>query len=120
MPRWQRKAREKVHQLNREIIQYTVGPHLEDLRGKYQDLEDVVAYLDAVEEDVVNHARDLLDGDGEQESGGAETRSLRRYAVNLMVNRWSGASSTCRRWAPWSPTSPWSSRGRCIGPTVAS
>jgi lon-related putative ATP-dependent protease len=95
-PRWQREARRRALELNREVSSFTVGPLIADLKQKYAELETVVAYLEAVEKDVVENARALIPrGDekpGEtQRSAGddaedAERPFTSRYRVNVLVD----------------------------------
>ena len=96
VPAWQREHRRRVLALNTEITQFAVAPLFEDLARKYADEAAVVAYLAEVRQDVVENARDFLrqqatagappEADG-AEVPGAEGRSLRRYAVNVVVDR---------------------------------
>ena len=41
MPQWQREVKEKQKEFNREVIQYTVSPLLQDLRDKFHDEDGV-------------------------------------------------------------------------------
>jgi predicted ATP-dependent protease len=93
--RWKRRKREEVRELNRQVGRFAVGPLLEDIREHFAGLEPVIAYLDAVENDIVENAGPLTT---QQEGGsqqlvqvamGQETpESLyRRYQVNLFVDR---------------------------------
>ena len=108
MPARVREHRAKVRELNREITRFAVGPLFGELEERYAGEEDVVAYLAAAEEDVVEHAREILqhdedgDGTGADDGGGGGGdlrqalaqaaggpgggRSLRRYAVNVLVD----------------------------------
>lgn len=60
VPRWERKRREKLKELNREVTQFAVEDAFAELREAYSDLEVVQSYLDAVEEDVVENASDFV------------------------------------------------------------
>jgi lon-related putative ATP-dependent protease len=100
VPRWQREAREKLRELNREMTNFAVGGLIDEMREKYADFSKVVEYLDNLQEDVIENARDLLSAEDNQpqQSGsqdGALQRamsnarresSLRRYQVNLLVD----------------------------------
>jgi lon-related putative ATP-dependent protease len=99
MPAWQRETQEKIRQLNREMSSFAVGGLIDEMREKYSDFEQIVEHLDAVQEDVIENARDFLSSDGEEASdvlgalrqamaerlrgGPAE---LRRYQVNVLVD----------------------------------
>jgi lon-related putative ATP-dependent protease len=99
MPQWEHEARERLRELNREITRLAVGHLIAALREKHRELVDIVAYLDAVERDLVENARSLLSGDEIPPAlmqGGAasvlgEPPWLRRYRVNVLVDH--GASS---------------------------
>ena len=100
IPQWERKIREKRRDLNREITGFTVGPVIEELRKKYEDVPDVLAYLEAVEKDIIKNVRNFFQSeDGPQKEEGVvpvpstggsgpnvrgENPALRRYKVNIV------------------------------------
>jgi len=99
IPRWQREAREKTRQLNRETTDFAVGGLIDEVRQKYAEFSDVVEYLQAVRQDVIENSRDFLiqeerPQDRESDaltqllSSGFRKRplSLRRYGVNVLVD----------------------------------
>lgn len=99
IPQWERKIREKKRHLNREITGFTVGPLINELRRKYGDVPDVLAYLDAVEKDIIKNVRNFFQADGPQKEEGSaltaaasgpdgrgENPALRRYKVNIVVD----------------------------------
>ncbi len=89
-PRWRKEAREKLRQLNREITQYAVGPLIEEVKQHYLGLEEVLAHLDAVQQDIVEHVEDFLPQPAPPIPlpffiSKAEER-LKRYQINLLVD----------------------------------
>ncbi|WP_373499857.1 Lon protease family protein [Desulfococcus sp.] len=100
IPQWERKMREKKRRLNREITGFTVGPVISELRRKYGDVPDLLAYLDAVEKDIIKNVRNFFQTEGPQKEEGAaqpssaaagpdgqgENHALRRYKVNIVVD----------------------------------
>ena len=48
-------AQEETRQADREIVRFTLTPVINELQEKYSGHPDVVAYLDHVETDMVNH-----------------------------------------------------------------
>jgi len=95
VPAWQRELREKLRELDREIAQFAVGGLIDELREKYDDFPEVLDYLDAVEQDVVENAQDFLSQEEmpnglqalqnqARRPGGEE--ALRRYRVNVLVD----------------------------------
>ena len=89
-PAWQKEAREKIKEVDRQIARIAAGHLIGVIKDKNNDLPEVVAYLIAVEEDIVEHVKDFRP---EPETptlfgGGAQSRaaSLQRYKVNLIVD----------------------------------
>ena len=90
---WERKARDRMKELDREVAMLAVGHRIEELQQKYADLEGVVAYLQAIKDDVVESVDEF------RSSGEAEGQSVfgvpmerlreaafRRYQVNVVVD----------------------------------
>ncbi|PXX89598.1 ATP-dependent protease [Marinobacter vulgaris] len=80
-PRLGKEARERIHALNEEMVQLTLGGPIGELREKWRHNPAVVDYLDAIREDVVEHAEAFQDGENGPPSG-----LLARYKVNLLVD----------------------------------
>lgn len=81
IPRLRKEVRERVHALNEEMVQLTLGGPIGELREKWRHLPEVVDHLDAVREDVVEHAEAFQDSENGPPSG-----LLGRYKVNLLVD----------------------------------
>ena len=87
---WQRETREKVREINRDVGMFAVGHLIQDLQHKYAGTGGVEQYLEAVQQDVIEHLGDFL----EQEEGvsrlfrggGDQEAAYRRYQVNLLVD----------------------------------
>jgi lon-related putative ATP-dependent protease len=60
IPQWQQETREEIGKLNREMTASAVRHMLDALREKFKELEAVVAYLDRVEEDVIDNFQQFL------------------------------------------------------------
>jgi lon-related putative ATP-dependent protease len=94
IPKWRRQMQEDVRQLNRDVIMSAVGQLIDELRKQYAALPDVLAYLDAVQQDVIDHADQFR----QSEEGtqilpglvlpGSEKQAgfLNRYSVNVVVD----------------------------------
>ncbi|OEY65987.1 Lon protease family protein [Marinobacter sp. X15-166B] len=81
VPRLRKEMRERVHALNEEMVQLTLGAPIGELRDKWAHVPAVVAHLDAVREDVVEHVEAFQDNEH-----GAPGGVLNRYRVNLLVD----------------------------------
>jgi len=92
LPRWQRERRGRLRELQQDVVRTAVHALIEELRERFQALPDVVGYLDEVEQDVIHHAPAFAGSESaapeEPASGGLVAPvSLRRYQVNLLVDR---------------------------------
>jgi predicted ATP-dependent protease len=89
--KWRKEQRERIRQLNREVGQYAVGSLMGDLRERYAELPDVIAYFEAVERDLVENIDDFRHGGEAQAAipglGDGQAPKFRRYEVNLLLER---------------------------------
>ncbi|MGM0769564.1 MAG: Lon protease family protein [Pseudomonadota bacterium] len=81
IPRLRKEVRERVKALNEEMVQLALGAPISELLEKWSHLPAVTEYLDAVREDVVEHAAAFQDSDD-----GVPAGLLARYKVNLLVD----------------------------------
>ena len=95
IPEREREHRDAVRRLNRSITSQTVAPPFADLERTNADLPDVIAYLNAVEQDILENADDFLSGDRAEAEDTAhpsmpdmarEPTNFGRYRVNLIVD----------------------------------
>jgi len=89
IPQWRRERRRKLKELNQEISQVTVGQLLDGIREQYVDQEAVLAYLDAMKKDVIEHLDEFRHSEEPNPnplSGGGE-EFFKRYQVNVLVDR---------------------------------
>jgi len=55
----EKEFQEKEKKLDQDVALYVVGHHMEELREKYQDLPQVLAYLEDVQADILKNIDDL-------------------------------------------------------------
>lgn len=93
--KWEKEARDKLKTLNREMTQFAAKPLIDELRAKYDGQDNVLAYLDAVEQDVVENTDEFRKAEEEApplDRNIPLPRSLlippafRRYQVNVLVD----------------------------------
>lgn len=91
VPQWRQENRDKLRALNREVAISAAEHPLHNLREKYADLPQVVAYLDATQEDIISNIDDFRQREEPQPAilalTGEHAPSFRRYEVNLLVER---------------------------------
>ncbi|MAT98327.1 MAG: ATP-dependent protease [Anaerolineaceae bacterium] len=103
VPQWSRESREEVKQLNQEMATFAVAPLFKDeLIKKYEQFPEVVDYLQAVKEDVIENADKFLQSEDSASSRSQqnplmaamqarqqmtrESPFFNRYQVNLLVD----------------------------------
>ena len=85
VPLWQRELRQRFRQLDADITRLTVSPWMRDLQQRYDDLPEVLAYLEAVGADVVENG-ELFRVQPNDEGVDADDPRFLRYQVNLLVS----------------------------------
>jgi lon-related putative ATP-dependent protease len=90
-PRWRREMQARVKEVSRNTMRLAVEHMIEELKERYADLANVLEFLDAVQNDVVESAEELREQpktEGDM-SGVVVSGSLPlfRYQVNLLVDR---------------------------------
>ncbi len=93
-PRWKRQTRDKLRRLDLEVSRFALEPLIQDVRQQFADLPEVIAYLEAVEVDIVENSQRLEDSEAPMQelmkSLSGEARSelsfTRRYLVNVLVD----------------------------------
>ncbi len=115
VPKWERERREKIRELNQEVMGYAIEGPLEEMRDNYEDVEVVLDHLEDMEEDIVDHAQiflqvaqesnhnakglgDMVDGsvgnfamppqsaEGQAQAKAGAAVLFRRYRVNVLVD----------------------------------
>lgn len=86
----ERKTKEKIRDLDHSIGLSAVGHLIEDLQAKYKDYPEVVKYLEAYKDDVLENLDDFKSQEGDDQLPALLLASRRqedhRYKVNLVVD----------------------------------
>lgn len=90
---WEREARDKVKELDRQVAAFAVGHLMDELLAKYAPLPEVVDYLNGVQRDVVENVEQLRTAEEPPQVMGmplppalAGAPLFRRYQVNVLVD----------------------------------
>lgn len=94
LPQWHRDAQNKVKQLQEETAVATIHPLFAELAQSYADLPDVLAHLQAVQQDIVAHVGAFIEPEedspaalaGIASSGSSRQGIVTRYQVNVIVD----------------------------------
>jgi len=88
-PQWQREARNRIKELNREIVMFASGHLVDELKNKYQHHPVILNYLESVQQDVINNQQNFR---REEESSQhmhvphMKMPAFMRYDVNILVD----------------------------------
>ncbi|MGZ8199460.1 MAG: Lon protease family protein, partial [Methylosarcina sp.] len=88
-PAWRKETKRKLQALNREVAELAVNHSIDELLEKYAQHEVILAYLNDVKTDIIDHIRDFIP---HSDKGFAfmelpqEPNPFKRYQVNLMVD----------------------------------
>ncbi len=94
MPRYEQEGREKIRELNNEVAIFAVGHLIDELKKKYSDLPQVVAFLNASQEDIIENVSEFVAPPEHPLAAmlgvtmpfaPKDSTLLRRYLVNVLV-----------------------------------
>jgi lon-related putative ATP-dependent protease len=63
MPNLQREMQSRIRQLNQEVAEFAVTPLIAEVRTKYEDLPNILTYLDEVKSDIVENFEAFVEDD---------------------------------------------------------
>ena len=105
VPQWRQERRDRVQALNREVAISAVEHPFHRLREKYADLPQVLTFLEASQEDIINNIDDFRQQDDTQPGiaalSGEHAPSFRRYEVNLIVEIIPPITTSPGPWNMW-------------------
>ncbi len=88
------KGAEAVDKLNREVSLYAIGHLITDLREKYKSLPEILKYIDAVQNDILENLDQFLGPPQQQQQQGVPPQlqaffkelPFKKYEVNAIVD----------------------------------
>ena len=85
MPQWHLEMQQAAEQLNHDTARYAIQPLFERVRQSYGRQENVLHYLTAMQDDVLDNLSLFLRSSNDEEEEG-QTTPLQRYQVNVLVD----------------------------------
>jgi len=93
----EKEFQEKIHELNKEVTLFVVGHRIDNLQEEYEDHDEVINYLEAVKEDIIENVHDFLQASESGEGGGQQQLmnmlgqqsnepDFTKYKVNVLVD----------------------------------
>lgn len=86
---WHREMREQLRDFNSQVSMAAVGRLIDELRGKHKESNEILTYLDSVQDDVINSVADFCASDEDDSvslATGKRDAVFRRYEVNVLVD----------------------------------
>ena len=88
-PHWRRDVQKAIKDIGVDALRLAVGHLIEEIKRHYGDLPDVIAYLDAVMQDILESGQSIHEStkteDESETTLYSSTISAHRYRVNLLV-----------------------------------
>ncbi|MFC5591858.1 Lon protease family protein [Sporosarcina soli] len=90
----EKETKMALEKLDKKIALTATEYHMEEVKKKFKDCSDVIAYFVAVEGDIVNHIEDFLQDEQAKETNAfgeltqrkSRDRTYTKYAINLLVD----------------------------------
>jgi lon-related putative ATP-dependent protease len=85
----ERETQEKIQELDARTALYAVGHLIDELKLKYESLDQVVAHLESVQEDMISNIDRLRSPEDDKKSPLTQLAApdlLKRYEVNVIVD----------------------------------
>jgi lon-related putative ATP-dependent protease len=92
----EKKAKEKIRALDREVAGFVVGDYIDELKEKYTTFSEVIEYLEEVRKDIVENVADFRQEMETEESSQADPATpqlagqpddpFSRYGVNVIID----------------------------------
>ena len=89
-PIWRREARRTLKVLQHEIAAFAIGHFVDEIKARYDGIEDAERHIEVVRQQLIEHADDFMP---KSEGGmnalmghGPEAQHFLRYRVNLLVD----------------------------------
>jgi len=88
-PQWQREARNRIKELNREIVMFASSHLIDELKNKYQNHSVILQYLESVQQDVINNQQNFRREEEPSQHMHVPLMKIpafKRYDVNILVD----------------------------------
>jgi len=87
LPLWQREKRKSIRELEREVTEMTVSQLISELEQTYSDIPEVLDYLAAVKQDVIENGDQFRPSDGpEERKHSSQDPEFSHYRINVLVD----------------------------------
>lgn len=84
--------RKKLEKLDQEVAEYAIAHHFQEMKEKYQDLDEIPSHIENVRKDMLDNLKELRGSEEEEQPQmpflrrQARRDPLRKYQVNVLVD----------------------------------
>lgn len=95
LPGWMKQSQGAMRKLNTRTATFAVSELIAGLQEEWADVREVPEHLEAMREDMINRAGDILSwlGSAQESKREGDNPLLRRYGANLLVSRHADAGA---------------------------
>lgn len=96
VPQWWKERSERIRQVSRDTTLQAVRHVMDELRSRFGDLPEVLAYLEVVQQDMIDNADDFRKPEDSTSFAGLKLvarESFHRYQVNVLVSNGQSAGA---------------------------
>ena len=89
VPQWWKERSERIRQVNQDTTLQAVRHVMDELRGRFSDLPEILAYLEVVQQDMIDNADDFRKPEDSTSFAGLKLvarENFHRYQVNVLVS----------------------------------
>lgn len=95
VPTWQREAKDKIKELNKEMANFAIGGLINELIEKYQEHEEIIEHIEQIQDQVIENADDFLPGNGQEPTSFMEVIAqqrdsgsslMKKFKVNVVID----------------------------------
>ena len=85
---WQKEAREKITEINREVGMFASAHLIDEVKVKYKEIKEITYYLMDVQEDVINGLYEFREQEHAEVNyeSGEDYFGFQHYEINLIVD----------------------------------
>ena len=93
---WQKEAREKITEINREVGMFATAHLIDEVKVKYKNIKAITNYLMDIQEDVINGLYEFREPDHTEVNyeTGEDYYGFQHYEVNLIVDNEPGKGAS--------------------------
>ncbi len=87
VPKWQREAKQKIKELNKEMANFAIGGLINEMLEKYKEHEEIIEHIEQIQDQVIENADQFLPSNGQQPTNFLEAISQQRDGGTILMEK---------------------------------